>query len=80
MEKFCSEEKLPCSFDKDRKYNVIDAPSWVVVGGGRFDWDEDQCYLRLYDISTAYGPFNAGGLAEKIRSVEGLETYRLLTG
>jgi hypothetical protein len=70
VERFCSERKIEGHYNIGRKSFDIDDPAWVVVGGGKFEWDRKEKLIYLYDDSMAYGKFDAEGLKERIKTGE----------
>jgi hypothetical protein len=76
-EKFCREKEIAGTYNRQlKRYDIID-PSWVILGGGKFEIDEEQKILRLYDNSMAYGKFQEYGLIERICSVSKMNGYRV---
>jgi Janus/Ocnus family (Ocnus) len=78
VERFCTEKGLKGSYDDKNKSFVVHEPDWVVVGGGKFEIDETEKHIRLYDNSMAYGRFDSKGLKEKIHSISGMSEYKVL--
>lgn len=77
LARFCRERGIAGSYDDERKRFAVKDPSWVVAGGGKFEIDSREKYIRLYDDSMAYGKFDSKGLKEKIRRIKGLEDYKV---
>jgi len=74
---YCQEKGIDGIYDGQAKQFVIDDPSWVILGGGKFEMDREKMIIRIYDNSMAYGSFDARGLKEKIRSVKRMSGYRV---
>ncbi len=47
------------------------------MGGGKFEIDKAEKYIRLYDNSMAYGRFDNEGLKEKIFLINGMSDYKV---
>jgi len=77
VERFCEERKIPGSYVRERRRYDIHDPSWVVVGGGKFEADSRKKIVILYDNSMAYGRFDARELKEKIRRTKELGDYEI---
>ena len=69
MERFCRERGIEGASQGRHKRFTIHDPSWVIVGGGKFEFDKVRKYLRLYDDSMVYGAFDRKGFKEKILRV-----------
>ncbi len=66
VERFCLQYKIDGYYDRAlHKFEIIDS-EWDVVGGGRWDMDEENKILHLFDNSQAYGRFDASDLREKV--------------
>ena len=70
VERFCREKGLHGTYDGARKRFDISDTAWVIAGGGKFEIDKEQRYIRLYDNSMAYGRFDSQKLSEKIRGTD----------
>ena len=77
VERFCLEKGLHGSYDSRSKRFDIHDPGWVIVGGGKFEIDKAEKYIRLYDNSMAYGRFDNEGLKEKIFLINGMSDYKV---
>ena len=75
VEQFCKEKGLKGAYDSKNKRFDIHEPAWIVVGGGKFERDDRERHIRLYDNSMAYGRFDSKGLREKILSTAGMSDY-----
>lgn len=69
VKRFCSERNIEGHYNYERKSFEIDEPDWIVVGGGKFEWDNKEKFIHLYDDSMAYGKFDEKGLKERIKSM-----------
>lgn len=77
VEKFCLEKKISGTYNRQlKRYEILD-PSWVILGGGKFEIDEKEKVLYLYDNSMAYGKFQNYGLINRIYSVHKMNSYRI---
>jgi hypothetical protein len=77
VERFCIEKVLDGSYnDKGKRFDIYD-PAWVIIGGGKFEIDKAEKYIRLYDNSMAYGKFDSKGLKEKILSIDEMSDYKV---
>jgi hypothetical protein len=77
VEKFCQEKGIYGFYNNEqKKYDIYDA-SWTILGGGKFEIDENEKVLRLYDNSMAYGKFDPAGLREKISSLKKMSGYKV---
>lgn len=77
-ERFCREKGLKGSFDRKNKCYVISDPAWGIAGGGKFEIDNTEKQIRLYDNSMAYGRFDRRGLKEKILAIVSMSDYKAL--
>jgi hypothetical protein len=75
VERFCREKGLSGSRDGEGKRFDIHEPTWVIVGGGKFELDKGEKHIRFYDNSMAYGKFDPKGLKGKILSIGELSDY-----
>ena len=73
----CREKGIAGVYNVPAKRFDIDDPSWVILGGGKFDLDLEDKVIRLYDNSMAYGRFEESGLKEKILTNEEMSEYRV---
>ena len=74
-ERFCKEKELRGCRDGEGKRFDIHEPTWVIVGGGKFELDRRKKYIRLYGNSLVYGRFDSKGLKGKILSIGELSDY-----
>lgn len=79
VERFCREKGIPGSYNGQGKKFIIHDPQWVVCGGGKFEINAAEKYVRLYDNSMAYGRFVSEGLKEKILTMKNFHGYDLRT-
>lgn len=69
LERFLDEQGIACRWDgQDLR---VDYPGLRVVGGGRFRLHVANGTLELWDSSQAYGRFDDGRIAERIRAAAG---------
>ena len=74
---FCDERGIDGFFNPTVKSFDIYDPDWMVIGGGKFELDREDKYLRLYDNSMAYGKFDAKGLRKKILSIKTFSGFKV---
>ena len=80
LERFCRERSIEGVYEEGgKRFRILDA-EWIIVGGGKFEIDENERYIRLYDNSMAYGRFDDKGLRDKIRHNGMLENFEVLIG
>jgi hypothetical protein len=77
VERFCLEKGLSGSYNIEGKRFDIHDPAWIIVGGGKFEIDKTEKYIRLYDNSMAYGRFDSRGLKEKILLIDKMSDYKV---
>jgi hypothetical protein len=79
VKQFCSDRGLNGSYDSRSKRFDIHDPGWVIVGGGKYEYeiDKSEKHIRLYDNSLAYGRFDNEGLKEKIFLINGMSDYKV---
>jgi len=75
IERFCRQKGIAGVYNRAHKCFEIHEPEWIIIGGGKFDYDKKEKYLRLYDDSMAYGKFETEGLLKRILQVKGLKDY-----
>jgi len=80
LERFCRERSIDGAYEDGRKRFSIHDAEWIIQGGGKFEIDETERYIRLYDNSMAYGRFDERGLREKIRQSDMLKDYEVIIG
>ena len=78
VERFCAEKRLAGSYNEKNKSFVIHETAWIIAGGGKFEIDDAEKFIRIYDNSMAYGKFDSRGLREKIHSIPGVAGYAVL--
>lgn len=76
VERFCSEWKIDGHYNREKKSFDIDDPAWLVLGGGKFEWDRKGKLIRLYDDSMVYGKFDPKELKERIKTGD-LSDYKV---
>jgi hypothetical protein len=77
VQRFLDERRVPGAYNAKRDAYRHHDPTWTVVGGGRFDLDDDARTLRLYGESLGYGPFERPGLAARLATYPTLTGYRI---
>jgi len=77
VEHFCLERGIRGAHEAEGKKFSIHDPRWTVVGGGKYEIDKEQEYIRLYDDSVAYGKFDRNGLKEKIRTISEFHDFEV---
>lgn len=77
IERFCRQKGIAGVYNRAHKSFEIHEPDWVIIGGGKFDFDKKGKHIRLYDDSMAYGKFETEGLLERILQIKGLKDYRV---
>jgi hypothetical protein len=80
VERFCFDNGVKGSYDRERKrYDIYDQ-EWVITGGGKYQLDKKEKVIRLYDESMAYGKFDPRGLREKIPAQPELSGFTVQIG
>jgi hypothetical protein len=74
---FCQEKGIDGSYNEQIKRHDIHDPSWIIMGGGKFEIDDEERRLRLYDNSMAYGRFDSRGLKKRLLSDQRLSGYTI---
>ncbi len=77
LERFCRERSIDGAYQEGKKRFDIHDAEWVVRGGGKYEIDETNRYIRFYDNSMAYGRFDAQGLREKLLESDLLKEYEV---
>lgn len=77
VERFCKEKGIPGVYDAPAKRFVVHDPTWIIVGGGKFEIDEVAKYILLYDNSMAYGRFDSDGLRDRIHKIKKFRDYEV---
>jgi len=78
VERFCMDKGIEGSYDTKReKFTILDR-AWVIIGGGKFERDENEKAIKLYDNSMAYGKFNMTGLKEALADLPDLAGYSII--
>jgi hypothetical protein len=78
IERFCMDKGIEGSFDAKREKFTITDQAWRIVGGGKFERDENKKAIKFYDDSMAYGKFDGTGLQEALASLPGLSGYTIM--
>ena len=77
IERFCMDKGLEGSYDSRREKFTIRDQAWQIVGGGKFERDDDKKAIKLYDNSMAYGRFDATGLKEMLAALPEFSGYTI---
>jgi hypothetical protein len=77
VQKFCQDKGVDGSYNEQIKRYDMHDPSWIIIGGGKFEIDDEENSLRLYDNSMAYGRFDSRGLKKKILAVKKMSGYKV---
>jgi len=77
VEHFCLERGIRGAHDGEGKKFSIHDSGWAVVGGGKYEIDQEHRYIRLYDDSVAYGKFDSKGLKEKLHMIGELRGFKV---
>lgn len=77
IERFCMDKGIEGNYDaKQEKFTITDH-EWRVVGGGKFERDDNKKAIQLYDNSMAYGKYNATGLKEMLSALSEFSGYTI---
>lgn len=77
VERFCLERSIDGLYqERKKRFDILDA-EWVVIGGGKYEMNEKERYIRFYDNSMAYGRFDAQGLREGVIRSEMFKGYEV---
>ena len=78
-ERFCEDHGVAGAYrSKKKEYYIIYDPDWQIVGGGFWEINDQEKYLKLEGSSQAYGKFHTDGLAEGLERTEHLQGYRVI--
>ena len=78
VERFCMDRGIEGSFDAKGERFVIHDGSWEILGGGKFDRDENKKAIKFYDSSMAYGRFDGNGLQQALADVTDYAGYTII--
>ncbi len=78
VERFCMDKGIEGAYDAKREKFTIADQAWHVVGGGKFERDENKMTIKFYDNSMAYGKFKAEGLKEALQAVPEFAGYSIV--
>lgn len=78
IERFCMDKGLEGSYDSRREKFIIHDRAWQIVGGGKFERDDDKKAIKLYDNSMAYGKFDVSGLKETLSAIPEFSGYTIM--
>jgi hypothetical protein len=77
VERFCMDKGVEGKYDAQREKFMIADQVWQVIGGGKFERDENKKAIKLYDNSMAYGKFDATGLNEMLGALPEFSGYAI---
>lgn len=78
VERFCMDKGIEGSFDAKGERFLIHDRSWEIIGGGKFDRDENKKAIKFYDNSMAYGRFDGKGLKQALAAVTDYAGYVII--
>ena len=77
IERFCMDKGIEGSYDAKREKFTISDHEWQIIGGGKFERDDNKKAVKLYDNSMAYGKFDATGLKEMLGDLPEFSGYSI---
>lgn len=78
VERFCMDKGIEGNYDSKReKFTIVDQ-AWTIIGGGRFERDDNKKAIKLHDNSMAYGKFDAMGLKEMLGALPEFLNYSIM--
>ena len=77
IERFCMDKGIEGSYDAKREKFTISDHEWQIIGGGKFERDDNKKAVKLYDNSMAYGKFDATGLKEMLGALPEFSGYSI---
>ncbi len=78
VERFCMDKSIEGNYDSKReKFTIVDQ-AWTIIGGGKFERDDNKKAIKLYDNSMAYGKFDATGLKEMLGALPEFLGYSIM--
>lgn len=77
LERFFGARDVSGEYNAKRDMYTHRDDAWTVIGGGRFELDDDARTLRLHSRSIGYGPFERPGLADRLSASPALTGYRI---
>jgi hypothetical protein len=69
VERFCMDKGIEGSFDAKGERFLLHDRAWEVLGGGKFDRDDNNKTIKFYDNSMAYGKFDGNGLEQALAAL-----------
>lgn len=78
IERFCMDKGIEGSYDAKREKFTITDHEWQIVGGGKFERDDNKKAIKLYDNSMTYGKFDATGLKEMLGALPEFSDYSIV--
>jgi len=77
VERFLTERDVAGNYNAKRDVYAHRDDAWTVIGGGRFELDDQARTLRFYSRSIGYGPFERPGLADRLATCPALTGYHI---
>lgn len=76
IERFCMLNGLTGEYTTKKmdEYDITD-PDWIIIGGGKWFFNDHEKWIHLFDKSGVYGKFDHTGLRDKILSSENFKEY-----
>ena len=78
IERFCMDKGIEGNYDAKREKFTISDHEWQIIGGGKFERDDNKKAVKLYDNSMAYGKFDATGLKEMLMTLPEYSSYNVI--
>lgn len=78
VERFCMDKGIEGSYDARKEKFIIRDQAWQIIGGGKFERDDNKKAIKLYDNSMAYGKFDAAGLKEMLAALPEFSGYSVI--
>ncbi len=79
VDRFCMDKGIEGAYDAKRERFLIADQAWQVIGGGKFERDENKKTIKFYDNSMVYGKFDATGMKEALQALPEFAGYAILT-
>ena len=80
VERFLAEHGVTGNYDEEKGVFRYHAPAWKVLGGGRWDLDEEAGRLIIFSKSGAYGGVALEELADQLQAVGAFGGIEVLSG
>ena len=78
VEMFCRERGIAGSYDQEKKRFNISDRAWHVIGGGKFERDDEIKTIKFHDESMAYGKYETSGFAAMIAAHTEFSGYTIV--